>query len=143
MTSRRFRGISTAAAIAFAVFAGNHASRAWRSAIGDVMGWLEPLTAPRLCGLCGNGYASTGWMVDPVGRVSGRCLGCMGDTPTYQELEMQTSPSFQCDQLYPGRDLARRARRHLISELRSGSSSEPSTKSDHESNLCRYQPAST
>ena len=82
MTSHTFRGISSVSAIALAVLAGKHASRAWRSAIGDVMGWLEPLTEPRLCGLCGKGYASTGWMVDPVGRVSGRCLGCMKDSPT-------------------------------------------------------------
>jgi hypothetical protein len=54
---------------------------ALRSAIGDVMRRLTPLISPPLCGLCGNGYASTGWIVDPIGRVSGRCHVCLGDAP--------------------------------------------------------------
>jgi len=40
------------------------------------------LTAPATCALCGRGHASTGWLVDPFGRVSGRCAGCVGDAPT-------------------------------------------------------------
>jgi hypothetical protein len=63
MKSRGFRPISLAAAI------------------GDVMRRFTPLTAPPQCGICGKGHASTGWIVDPVGRVSGRCRGCVGDTP--------------------------------------------------------------
>jgi hypothetical protein len=54
---------------------------ALRSAIGDVMRRLPPLASAPLCGLCGTGYASTGWVVDPIGRVSGRCRVCLGDTP--------------------------------------------------------------
>ena len=57
-------------------------ARALRSAIGDVMRRLSPLILPPLCGLCGKGYASTGWVVDPIGRVSGRCQACLGDAPS-------------------------------------------------------------
>jgi hypothetical protein len=56
-------------------------TRALRSAIGEVMRRLTPLISPPLCGLCGKGYASTGWIVDPIGRVSGRCHVCFGYAP--------------------------------------------------------------
>jgi hypothetical protein len=36
------------------------------------------LTAPPACAVCGRGPASTGWMVDAAGRVSGRCSLCVG-----------------------------------------------------------------
>ncbi len=51
---------------------------ALRSAIGEVMRILTPVISPPLCGLCGKGYASTGWIVDPIGKVSGRCHACFG-----------------------------------------------------------------
>ncbi len=54
---------------------------ALRSAIGGVMRRLPPLTLPPQCALCGKGYASTGWIVNPIGRVSGRCHVCAGDAP--------------------------------------------------------------
>src|SRR6266851_80369 len=56
-------------------------ARALRSVIGSVMRRLPPLTLPPLCALCGQGYASSGWVVDPIGRVSGRCHACLGDAP--------------------------------------------------------------
>ncbi len=56
-------------------------TRALRSTIGDVMRRLPSMTSPPLCGLCGKGYASTVWVVDPIGRVSGRCHACLGDAP--------------------------------------------------------------
>lgn len=36
------------------------------------------LTAPPACAVCGRGPASTAWMVDPAGRVTGRCTLCVG-----------------------------------------------------------------
>ena len=40
---------------------------------------LATLVAPPPCGICGRGHSAIGWMVDPFGRVSGRCPGCVGD----------------------------------------------------------------
>src|SRR6266849_3111352 len=54
-----------------------------RSGLGDVMRqFVATLTASAICALCGRGHASTGWLVDPFGRVSGRCAGCAGDART-------------------------------------------------------------
>jgi hypothetical protein len=41
----------------------------------------ELLMEPPACAICGRGHASTGWLVDPSGRINGRCQGCVGDTP--------------------------------------------------------------
>ncbi|HEY8679847.1 MAG TPA: hypothetical protein VIN01_02220, partial [Candidatus Dormibacteraeota bacterium] len=38
------------------------------------------LTDPPACAICGRGRASTGWWVDPIGRIHGRCPGCLGET---------------------------------------------------------------
>jgi hypothetical protein len=41
----------------------------------------ELLTEPPACAICGRGHASTGWLVDPSGRINGRCPGCLDDGP--------------------------------------------------------------
>ncbi len=32
------------------------------------------------CALCGRGHAQTGWHLDPMGLMHGRCPGCIDDT---------------------------------------------------------------
>jgi hypothetical protein len=49
------------------------------------------LTEPPACAICGRGHASTGWLVDPSGRINGRCPRCLGDAP-YQAQGPDTSP---------------------------------------------------
>jgi hypothetical protein len=39
------------------------------------------LTEPPACAICGRGHASTGWLVDPSGRINGRCPGCLDNAP--------------------------------------------------------------
>jgi len=48
-----------------------------RSGIEDVIGRLAAtLMATPACAVCDKAPASIGWMVDPTGRVSGRCSFC-------------------------------------------------------------------
>src|SRR6266516_660654 len=42
------------------------------------------------CVICGRGHPSTGWLVDPLGRISGRCPGCLKD-PQAQHRQPQSS----------------------------------------------------
>ena len=39
------------------------------------------LTEPPPCAICGGGHAASGWLVDPSGRINGRCRGCRDDIP--------------------------------------------------------------
>jgi hypothetical protein len=55
--------------------------RSARSAVGDMMRRLATLAVPPRCALCGRGQASTGWIVDPFGRVGGLCHGCVEGSP--------------------------------------------------------------
>ena len=35
--------------------------------------------SPAPCALCGRGHAQTGWLLDPMGGMHGRCPGCIDD----------------------------------------------------------------
>ena len=50
-----------------------------RSGLARIAARFVALVAPPPCGICGRGHAAIGWMIDPFGRVSGRCPGCVGD----------------------------------------------------------------
>jgi hypothetical protein len=49
--------------------------------------------APAPCALCGRGYASIGWAVDPVGRMHGRCPGCGDEVATIGSMPPSTTPT--------------------------------------------------
>ena len=36
------------------------------------------LTEAPPCAICGRGHAQTGWHMDPLGGMHGRCPGCLG-----------------------------------------------------------------
>jgi hypothetical protein len=50
------------------------------------------LTGPPACAICGRGRASTGWLLDPSGRINGRCLGCLGDAPRPMQAQQPSRP---------------------------------------------------
>jgi hypothetical protein len=50
-----------------------------RSGLARIASSLTALVAAPPCGICGRGHAALGWMIDPFGRVSGRCPGCIGE----------------------------------------------------------------
>lgn len=53
---------------------------ATRRGVGAVLQRLtDVLVEPPACVICGRGHASTGWVVDPFGRIFGRCPGCVED----------------------------------------------------------------
>lgn len=49
--------------------------------------------APAPCAICGRGHAWTGWAVDPLGRMHGRCAGCLDDKGTDGPTPATTTPT--------------------------------------------------
>jgi len=46
---------------------------------GAARRFVAGLTGAPACAICGRGHASTGWLADSLGRISGRCPGCVED----------------------------------------------------------------
>ena len=56
-----------------------------RRGVGAVLRRLTDLLFQRpACVICGRGHASAGWLVDPMGRIAGRCPGCVGESKAPQ-----------------------------------------------------------
>jgi len=51
--------------------------------VGVLRRLAATLLEPPACVICGRGHASSGWLVDSFGRISGRCPGCV-ESPNAQ-----------------------------------------------------------
>jgi len=51
--------------------------------------------SPPPCALCGRGHAQTGWLLDPMGGMHGRCPGCIDDVSAGATLpKLKTPPTI-------------------------------------------------
>ncbi len=65
----------------------------WSRLSGQVYRVVTSPFAPAPCAICGRGRAWTAWVVDPLGRMHGRCPGCLDEVGTIDSTPAPTTPT--------------------------------------------------